>query len=318
MKNFSTLLTLFLTLLCGLVFVVLLKELDLFSIMENLIQFIGICIVSLCFVLTFEPVIERVPVSSRTGQCLAVYVFLFGLVLVMGLLLIPVIFEQWDSVVDLLKKMRSMNPADSEMTLQVEKAFSGVWPVLQQVKDGLFSYILAFFISLEAQNIRVYLDEYPIVKPLFDKYDQIKDQLFQYAKAMFIDIGILFAGQCLLMGIFQVNSFVSLALFLALMNIIPYFGSTLALVFVFLVDYLSYGQFRFGMILSVFLFQQIEANCLQPMLFGKMMNVKPLYIVVSMLFFGSVFGLTGVVFAPIFAVMIQSLWKVKKSSSFFY
>jgi len=35
------------------------------------------------------------------------------------------------------------------------------------------------------------------------------------------------------------------------------------------------------------------------------MNIRPLYMFVSILFFGKLIGLTGVLFAPVFAVAIQ-------------
>ena len=315
MKATRALVLTLLTLSCALVSVSLLKVLNVYWVFENILSFLKICVLSLCFVLVFEPLIEKIPVSYRMIQCLVVYGGLAVVLILTVFLLTPLLKNQWGTIMQLFQKIRSINTNQTEMTFQIEKAMSGVIPFLQQIKDGILAYVLAFFLSLEFSSLRQQGHKHQLLDELFHKYDCLKDFIYQYSKAMMLDIGFLFAGQCLLLWIFRVDSFIALAWFLALMNIFPYFGPTLALIFVFLVDTLNYGRLRAGFIVCLFVFQQIESNCIQPVLYGKMMNLKPWIMLISILFFGSVFGLMGVLFAPVLAVSVQYLIFVKKSSS---
>ena len=314
MKTIKVLLISLLTLSCGLIFVFLLKELNIYWLFENVLTFLKIFILAICFVLLFEPLIEKIPVSYRVVQCLLVYGGIAAVLILSFVLLFPLITNQWDTVVQLMQKIRTINTTEAEMTFQIEKAMLGVMPFVQQIKDGLLAYVLAFFLSLEFSSLRKQGMRNGIFAGFFYKYDYLKEFVYQYTKAMMLDICFLFVGQCVLLWLFRVESFVSLAWFLALVNIFPYFGPILAQIFVFLVDTLSYGRIRIGFIVCVFIFQQIESNCVQPVLYGKMMILKPWAMLVSILFFGSVFGLIGVVFAPVLAVSIQYLIFVKKSS----
>ncbi len=314
MKNIKILVLILLTLSCALVSVYLLKELNVYWVFENILSFLKISLLSLCFVLVFEPLIDKIPFSYRMVQCLLVYGGLAIVLVFSVLLLTPLVTKQWDSIMQLFQKIKAINTNESEMTFQIEKAMSGVIPFLQQIKDGILAYVLAFFLSLEFSSLRRQGTKYKYFNNLFLKYDCLKDFIYQYSKAMLLDISFLFVGQCVLLWIFRVDSFIALAWFVALMNIFPYFGPTLALIFVFLVDLLNYGKLRIGFIVCLFEFQQIESNCIQPILYGKMMNLKPWIMFMSILFFGSVFGVIGVLFAPVLAVSVQYLIFVKKSS----
>ena len=313
MKN-TKLIRILLTLCIFLVVILLMKELNLYHLFENIMAFVKVVVISISFVLFFEPLIEKVPFSTRSLQCILIYVGLAVVLMVCAVLLIPVITDQWDKIVTLLNKIKNMTPVESEMTFQVEKAMSGLWPFVQQLKDIGLSYMLAFFLSLEFDKMTIQSFHHSFLSGFMEQYQSVKDVIYQYLKAMMIDLIFLFAGQSILLGLFQVESFVSLALFLAVMNVIPYFGATVAQIFIFLVDTLHYGRVRLGMIVCVFVFQQIESNCLQPFLYGHMMNLKPWVMLISILFFGSVFGIMGVLFAPILAVSIQVVTNVKKSS----
>ena len=55
--------------------------------------------------------------------------------------------------VQLMQKIRTINTTEAEMTFQIEKAMLGVMPFVQQIKDGLLAYVLAFFLSLEFSSL---------------------------------------------------------------------------------------------------------------------------------------------------------------------
>lgn len=283
----------------------LLNQLQLFSLFITFFELLYTILISLCFVFIFEPIIEKVPFRKRGIQCTVVYFSLFVLVFLIGVLFMPVIVNEWEKLKELFQKVISMATSETELVFSYQNAFDSTLTFLQKFTDISLSYLLGYFISLEYLELKNYLSKNLRINQIFKLYDDFKEMIFLYIKALVFDLGILLTAQTLVLNLFHVRYAFSLAFGLAVLNIIPYFGSVFGQIIIFFIDYLTTGTFRFSMIISVFVVQQIESNCLQPILYGKVMHLKPLYIFISILFFGSFMGLIGVLFAPVFAIAIQ-------------
>lgn len=292
----------------------LLNQLQLFSLFVTIFELIYTILISLCFVFIFEPIIEKVPFKKRGIQCTAVYFSLFILVFLIAILFMPVIVNEWEKVKELFQKVISMAPSETELAFSYQNAFDSTLTFLEKFADISLSYLLGYFISLEYLELKNYLSKNIKILHFFILYDDFKEMIFLYIKALALDLGILLTAQTFVLSLFHVRYAFSLAFGLAVLNIIPYFGSMFGQIIIFFIDYLTTGTFRLGMIMSVFVVQQIESNCLQPLLYGKVMHLKPLYIFISILFFGSFMGLIGVLFAPVFAVAIQYFLQHLKQS----
>ena len=283
----------------------LLNQLQLFSLFITFFELLYTILISLCFVFIFEPIIEKVPFKKRGIQCTVVYFSLFVLVFLIGVLFMPVIVNEWERLKELFQKVISMATSETELVFSYQNAFDSTLTFLQKFTDISLSYLLGYFISLEYLELKNYLSKNLRINQIFKLYDDFKEMIFLYIKALVFDLGILLTAQTLVLNLFHVRYAFSLEFGLAVLNIIPYFGSVFGQIIIFFIDYLTTGTFRFSMIMSVFVVQQIESNCLQPILYGKVMHLKPLYIFISILFFGSFMGLIGVLFAPVFAIAIQ-------------
>ncbi|MCD6482636.1 MAG: AI-2E family transporter [Candidatus Izimaplasma sp.] len=92
-------------------------------------------------------------------------------------------------------------------------------------------------------------------------------------------------------------------------NIIPYFGAIIAMVPVvaYAIITKDTGPNPFIVVLVNIVLQTIEGNIFQPVIMGKQLQIHPLLIIVSILFFGSLFGTLGVVFAAPIAATIRVL-----------
>jgi len=92
-----------------------------------------------------------------------------------------------------------------------------------------------------------------------------------------------------------------------LTNIIPYFGAIIALVPVLIYTIITKDVNPF-IILGINIgLQFLEGNVFQPVIMGKQLEMHPLIIIGSILFFGSLFGTLGVVFAAPLAATIRVL-----------
>ncbi|KFZ26403.1 MAG: AI-2 transport protein TqsA [Candidatus Izimaplasma bacterium HR2] len=102
-------------------------------------------------------------------------------------------------------------------------------------------------------------------------------------------------------------------------NIIPYFGAIIAMIPVVIYTVITRDQpggvnplFVVGVNVGL---QFIEGNIFQPIIMGRQLSIHPLIIIVSILFFGSLFGTLGVIFASPIAATIRVLiefYKEKK------
>jgi putative permease len=97
-------------------------------------------------------------------------------------------------------------------------------------------------------------------------------------------------------------------LIVGLTNIIPYFGAIIAMIPV-LVYAIVTKQVNPFLILAInVILQFIEGNIFQPLIMGRQLEMHPLVIIGSILFFGSLFGTLGVVFASPLAATIRVLF----------
>lgn len=104
-------------------------------------------------------------------------------------------------------------------------------------------------------------------------------------------------------------------LIVGLTNIIPYFGAIIALVPVLIYTIITNDVNPF-IILGVNVgLQFVEGNIFQPVIMGRQLEMHPLLIIGSILFFGSLFGTLGVIFAAPLAATTRVLinfYKEKK------
>ncbi len=96
-------------------------------------------------------------------------------------------------------------------------------------------------------------------------------------------------------------------------NIIPYFGTILAAVPPIVYSFIAGGAPGPLLVLVVnVVLQNIEGNIFQPIIMGHQLEMHPLIIIMSILFFGSLFGALGVVFASPIAASIRVFYNFFK------
>lgn len=103
-------------------------------------------------------------------------------------------------------------------------------------------------------------------------------------------------------------------LIVGLANIIPYFGAIIAAIPPIVYAFISKAMGVDGpgpiTVLGVnMVLQFIEGNIFQPIIMGKAMKIHPLIIIISILFFGSLFGTLGVVFASPIAASVRVFYQ---------
>ena len=138
-------------------------------------------------------------------------------------------------------------------------------------------------------------------------------------------VGAYLRGQLLLMlaigavativyKLIGLKYFFVFGLIVGLTNIIPYFGTIIAAVPPIVYAFISapVGPGPLLVLLVNVVIQFIEGNIFQPIIMGHQLEMHPIVIIVSILFFGSLFGALGVVFASPIAASIRVIWNFFK------
>ena len=134
-------------------------------------------------------------------------------------------------------------------------------------------------------------------------------------------IGAFLRGQLLLMvaigsvativyKLIGLEYFFVFGLIVGITNIIPYFGSIIAVIPPVIYAAITVGSGGPGPIIIIIVnivLQFVEGNIFQPIIMSHQLEMHPLIIIVSIFFFGSLFGLFGVVFASPIAASIRVL-----------
>ncbi|NWN91418.1 AI-2E family transporter [Marinobacter adhaerens] len=110
-----------------------------------------------------------------------------------------------------------------------------------------------------------------------------------------------------------------LALLVGLSVVIPYIGAAVVTIPVAVIALFAFGWgTHFIWVMVVYgIIQALDGNVLVPVLFSEVNNLHPVLIIVSVLFFGGVWGLWGVFFAIPLATMLKavfSAWPVKEGA----
>jgi putative permease len=131
----------------------------------------------------------------------------------------------------------------------------------------------------------------------------IRGQLF-----LMLAIGV---AATILYKLIGLEYFFIFGIIVGLTNIIPYFGAIIAMipVVIYAVITSDTGPGPIVVILVNVILQSIEGNIFQPIIMGRQLEMHAIVIILSILFFGSLFGTLGVIFAAPIAATIRVLFE---------
>ena len=100
-------------------------------------------------------------------------------------------------------------------------------------------------------------------------------------------------------------------------NIIPYFGALIAMIPVVAYAFITKDTTTTPLLIVAInvVLQFIEGNIFQPVIMGKQLALHPLVIILSILLFGSLFGILGIIFASPIAATLRVLYSFYKTKA---
>lgn len=180
----------------------------------------------------------------------------------------------------------------------------------------VFAFILAFYLLRDREMfVRYFLLCFPlrIRMPILQAALGCKNALLSHLCGV-LKTG-LFVSALMYVGLlfFRIENALLLALFMGILEVIPYFGPILGSVPIVL-SVLPYGIKTTGLVLVfVVVVQQIENSFAGPYFTSTSTSVHPFYALVSVFVFGSLFGIWGIILAIPTLVSLRSLfWSYQK------
>lgn len=290
--------------------------------------------------LALEPAVKRLSsVMPRKSRGLAVAAVLILLIAVLGLVgyvLIPPFASQiYKLVVNLPHSYQSYvmaNPkiarlaarmfhipdtstAISQLSNQLLNYGGSAISLARSIGGGIFAattvLLLTLFMVLEGPHwAKVFWEFTPAEKR--ERWQPIVSQLHGtitgYVNGNLIKSGIAAVATAVILMVLGSPYVLALSLLVAIFDLIPMVGATLAAILVSLAVLMFLGVTPAVIMLAFFLiFQQIENNLVQPLVFSKTVEVSPLVTIIALILGASLAGLVGALVAIPVAASAQIL-----------
>jgi len=171
--------------------------------------------------------------------------------------------------------------------------------------------MLVFFFLKDKSRILNWLtaflpEERSLASSVWEEMDQ---QLGNYVRGKFWEIFIVGTVTWLAFAVLGLKYAILLAVLVGVSVLVPYIGAAVVTIPVAFVAYFQFGwgsDFAVAMIVYGII-QALDGNVLVPLLFSEVVNLHPVAIIVSVLFFGGLWGFWGVFFAIPLATLVNAV-----------
>ena len=139
---------------------------------------------------------------------------------------------------------------------------------------------------------------------------EMNQQIANYMRGKVIEIIVVTIADYILFAALGLDYAILLAVLVGLSVIIPYIGAIVVTIPVVIIAFLQWGfGSDFILLMSLYaVIQGVDGNILVPLLFGEALNLHPVAIITSILFFGGLWGFWGVFFAIPLATLIKAIY----------
>lgn len=171
--------------------------------------------------------------------------------------------------------------------------------------------LLVYFFLMDKKDILNWMCQFlPKNRQLLDKvWIDMHIQIANYVRGRVTEM-LIVGVACYLFFVFMGLKFaVLLSALVAVSVIVPYVGAVAATIPVIVIAFLQWGwSGTLGYFILVYaIIVTLDANVLVPLLFSGAVRVHPVAIILSLLFFGSLWGFWGVFFAIPLAALVKSV-----------
>ena len=280
---------------------------------------------------------------KRNTVVLLVYFSFIAISMIILFLILPLMIDQFTlfvkSLPSILEKGKTLllNFTSSDKTLITESQLTNIFSALNTEIYNMYGSIVSYSLSSAGSIIETII--YMLIVPilifflLFDKeeingwfkkffpekldlskkaYAELDLKIGNYIRCKFIEIIIVWVASTLFFTMLGLNYSLVLGFLCGISVIIPYVGAIAVTIPIVFVGYFQWGtssEFWY-IIFAHIIIQVLDGNVVVPILFSDAVNLHPLAILISILFFGTIWGIWGVFFAIPLAVLVNTLLNI--------
>ncbi|WP_409227917.1 AI-2E family transporter [Gudongella sp. SC589] len=193
----------------------------------------------------------------------------------------------------------------------LRNAFRGIFDALVNSTGTLLDIIITpiitfYYLKDKDKIIKAFTQDIPDsvyskIKELAGDMDKVLGGFIKGQIAVAAFVGILTGVGCWFIG---VPYALTVGLVAGITNIIPYFGPWLGGVLPVVLGFMEKPIMALWVVILIVVIQQIEAAFLSPQIMSHSVGMHPLLVMFSVLFFGSMFGIAGMIIGvPLMGVL---------------
>ncbi len=191
-------------------------------------------------------------------------------------------------------------------SLDYNSYLNGITSVFSGVFNTLIGAIISVYLLLDRKSIKKMLIRIGYISLKPKKIKKISEIASKIAKVIYtfifgqmLDAFIIASCIGVILSLFGINNSIVLAIVYFLFALIPYFGSIIGVISVFLLSLVS-GNIQQCLMATVIalLMQQLDTNVVNPKVVGHVVGIRPLYVILGITLFGGMFGFVGFFLGP--------------------
>ncbi len=319
------------------VLIIILNHLGVLSLINN--AFNAIIPIFLAIFLSFllEPLIQKLENLGlkRVLAVILIYLSLLIIILLALLLLIPSLIneiknflENLPSIIDgiyayLEDFLKYLGIDDLKKTIDDEinnnVSLDVIYEITYVVEDVLYlslSFVGALFLSFDFKSFKRKTKKMlpkKVKKPILSFLDEIIPYIYKYFRGILFTTLILFCISSLALVIIGLDNALFYAFIIALFNLIPIVGAYIGIIPALLVAFATSLELGIIVLVTNIIVQIIIGNFINPFVMKNVINLHPLEGLFSLLLFGSLFGVVGMILSPLLMVSIKIIYKEYKA-----
>lgn len=199
--------------------------------------------------------------------------------------------------------LKSANSAVSDTVTHLSTAVNVITVVFMTV---LTAPIVLFYMLKDGRQLKGKLAYFFPIKyraKISDILSDINSSIAAYVRGQLIVafwVGVMFSIGYSVVGL---NYGLTLGIVAAVLNLIPYFGTFVAIIPAFIIALFDSTGMLFKVIIVFAIEQTVESKVVSPLVLGNKMNMHPITTILVLVGASAVWGLWGVIFAiPIYAI----------------
>lgn len=216
----------------------------------------------------------------------------------------------------IIESIKQINIADYiPIEIQTDNASNyakSAMTVANYVLDIFVTFIVSIYFLLEREEILKFVRK--LVCAIFGKktsekigeyFNSTNKIFFSFLAAQFLDAIVIGIVITIILLIMNVKYAVLIGFLIGLFNMIPYFGAIIAVAISFLLTIMTGGlEQAIWMLIAVVIFQQIDANIINPKILGNSLKISPILVILAVTIGGAYFNVLGMFLAvPVAAVL---------------